>query len=175
MILTVQPGTSSSDARLQVGANLYRCAIGIGGAHRVKQEGDGRTPVGNFGLRRLYFRPDRLMAPESGLQASPLTPNLGWSDDPIDPSHYNQLVTLPHQYSHERLWRSDRVYDVIVEIGYNDDPARAGRGSAIFIHVARDDYAPTEGCVALSLPDLLHVLRGCDDDTRIEVLESAEI
>ncbi|MBL8673626.1 MAG: hypothetical protein JNL07_01960, partial [Rhodospirillales bacterium] len=85
----------------------------------------------------------------------------GWCDDPASPD-YNRPVILPHPARHERLWRDDGLYDVLVEIGHNDDPPRAGLGSAIFMHVARPGYAPTEGCVALRIEDLRVALRSCD-------------
>jgi L,D-peptidoglycan transpeptidase YkuD (ErfK/YbiS/YcfS/YnhG family) len=134
-----------------------RCAIGRGGLSMTKREGDGATPVGIWPCRRVLYRPDRLNPPAGGLAAHALTPDDGWCDAPDDPA-YNQPVRLPHPASAETLWRDDRVYDLIVPLGYNDAPAAPGRGSAIFLHVARDDYTPTEGCVALALPDLLDFL-----------------
>lgn len=134
------------------------CAIGKGGVRRNKREGDGATPVGRFPFRRVFYRTDRL-GPLAGCpSAIPIESDHGWSDDPADPQHYNRLVKLPYAYSHERLMREDAVYDVVVELGYNDTPPEPGRGSAIFMHVARPDYSGTEGCIALALPDLLSLL-----------------
>jgi L,D-peptidoglycan transpeptidase YkuD (ErfK/YbiS/YcfS/YnhG family) len=104
------------------------------------------------------YRPDRLQAPETGLPLRAIDPSDGWCDDPGD-AHYNQLVRLPCDSGHERLWRDDGLYDLLAVIGYNDGPVEAGLGSAIFLHVAQPDYGPTEGCVALALPDLQAVLR----------------
>jgi L,D-peptidoglycan transpeptidase YkuD (ErfK/YbiS/YcfS/YnhG family) len=142
----------------RLGARRFRCAIGPAGLRLDKREGDGATPVGRFLLRQVLYRPDRLEPPASGLPRRPLVPSDGWCDDPADAA-YNRPVTLPYPARHERLWREDGVYDVIVVIGHNDDPPVPGAGSAVFLHVARPDYAPTEGCVALALPDLLDVLR----------------
>ena len=136
-----------------------RCALGKGGVAAIgaKREGDGATPAGLWPLRRLFYRPDRLSAPRTRLPVTALTTTDGWCDAPGDPA-YNQLVTWPYVASAEQLWREDGVYDLIVVLGYNDAPVVAGRGSAIFLHVARPDYSPTEGCVALAQVDLLDVL-----------------
>jgi L,D-peptidoglycan transpeptidase YkuD (ErfK/YbiS/YcfS/YnhG family) len=108
-------------------------------------------------MRRVLWRADRAGAPATRLSAAPLDPDDGWCDAPDDPA-YNQPVRLPYPASAERLWREDRIYDVIVILGYNDDPVVPGAGSAIFLHLARPDYAPTRGCVALAPADLIHLL-----------------
>ncbi|GAB6052426.1 L,D-transpeptidase family protein [Magnetospira thiophila] len=145
-----------------------RCALGRNGLAVDKREGDGVTPIGSFPLRRFFYRSDRLGEPNTRLSGRALTPEDGWSDDPDDPA-YNRLVTLPHPWRHEVLWREDPLYDVIVVLGYNDAPVRQGAGSAIFLHVARPDYAPTEGCVALALEDLLALLKICAPGDCLEV------
>ena len=155
--------------RAAFGARAWRCAVGPAGVTADKHEGDGATPVGRFPLRRVLYRPDRVALPDTVLPVVPLSPEDGWCDDPADAA-YNGPVRLPYGASHERLWRDDGIYDVIVVLGHNDDPPVPGQGSAIFLHVARDDYAPTQGCVALALPDLLTVLReaGAGSHIRIE-------
>jgi L,D-peptidoglycan transpeptidase YkuD (ErfK/YbiS/YcfS/YnhG family) len=100
------------------------------------------------------YRPDRLAPPPTGLPLRPFAKSNGWCDDPADAA-YNRLVRLPHPARCEALWRADALYDLLIVVGYNDAPVQPGRGSAIFIHVAKPGYAPTEGCVALALPDLL--------------------
>lgn len=146
----------------------YRCALGRGGVTANKREGDGATPAGSFPLRRVLYRPDRLPRPATGLPARRLRPQDGWCDDPDDPN-YNRQVRLPYRAHCERLWRDDALYDLIVVLGYNDAPVVPGRGSAIFLHVAHPDYAPTEGCVALARDDLLGGLGDCDSTTRLRV------
>jgi len=146
----------------------FRCALGRGGITDNKIEGDGATPIGEFSLRGMYFREDRLTCPPSGLPATPIRPDDGWSDDPADPN-YNRYVKLPHRFRHETLWRDDSLYDIVVPLGYNDDPPAPGLGSAIFMHVASDQFAPTEGCVALAQSDLLEILKGCDCTSAIVV------
>ncbi|MGE0745074.1 MAG: L,D-transpeptidase [Rhodospirillales bacterium] len=134
-----------------------RCAIGRSGIARDKKEGDGATPAGAFAARRVLYRADRLSRPPAAIALAPLDPQDGWCDDPGDAA-YNRMVRLPFAGGHERLWRDDGVYDVIVVLGHNDDPVVPGGGSAIFLHVARPDYSPTEGCVALARDDLITVL-----------------
>jgi len=146
----------------------FRCAIGRGGVTGDKREGDGATPLGRWPLRRVLFRPDRLPPPETRLPIAPLSPDDGWCDDPADDS-YNRPVRLPHPARHETLWRDDGLYDVVVVLGHNDDPPVKGRGSAIFLHVARTGYASTEGCVALARDDLLRVLRDATESTALRV------
>ncbi len=136
---------------------MVRAALGRGGIRRDKQEGDGGTPEAVLPIRQVLYRADRLPRPVCAVPAEPIAPNEGWCDDPAHPD-YNRKIVLPHPARHEALWRADGVYDVIGVLGWNDAPVRPGRGSAIFLHVARPDYAPTEGCVALALPDLLALL-----------------
>ncbi len=153
------PGASTGF--LHFGGIAYRCALGRSGVVHAaaKREGDGATPAGLLALRRVFYRPDRLPAPACAVPVAPLAENAGWCDAPADPV-YNRFVMLPHAASHERLWRDDATYDVIGVLGWNDAPTRPGAGSAIFLHLARDSYTPTEGCVALNRSDLLAVLAG---------------
>ena len=122
-----------------------------------KREGDGATPIGAWPMRRLLYRADRVGVPPTRLPAHPIAPEDGWCDDPADPA-YNRPVRLPYAGRHERLWREDGIYDLIVVLGHNDDPVLPGAGSAIFLHLAKPDYGPTEGCVALAPEDLRRVL-----------------
>lgn len=139
----------------------YRCALGRGGVRADKTEGDGATPVGTFPLRRVYYRADRLARPATNLPVVPIAEDDAWCDDPEYPL-YNCKVVTPYPARTEPMWRDDHLYDVLVVLGHNDAPVVPGAGSAIFLHVAADDYAPTEGCVALALDDLLAVLRAVD-------------
>jgi L,D-peptidoglycan transpeptidase YkuD (ErfK/YbiS/YcfS/YnhG family) len=123
----------------------------------LKREGDGATPSGRWALREVLYRPDRGMRPRTGLPLHAIGEQDGWCDCPAD-RNYNRRVRLPYPASAERLCREDGLYDVIVVLGYNDRPRGRGRGSAIFMHVARPGYAPTEGCIALARTHLLRVL-----------------
>ncbi len=152
--------------RAAFGDRVWPCAIGPGGVTPDKREGDAATPIGCFALRRVLYRPDHIARPATDLPAAALQPEDGWCDDPDDPA-YNRPVRLPYPASHERLWRDDGIYDVIVVLGHNDDPPVPGQGSAIFLHVARPDYGPTAGCVALARADLLTVLREAGPGARV--------
>lgn len=142
------------------GAGLrLRAAHGRGGVvpAMAKREGDGGTPAGLLRLVRVLYRADRLSAPNCNVPVEPIAPLDGWCDDVADPA-YNKPVRLPFAPSHEALWREDHVYDIIGVLDWNLSPVTRGRGSAIFFHVATSDYAPTAGCVALSLADVLAAL-----------------
>jgi len=143
------------DGRLTLSGRSVPARLGRSGIVTNKREGDGGTPTGLLPLRRVLFRPDRLVAPTALVPVSALSPTDGWCDEPLHPL-YNQAVTLPFDASHEALWREDRAYDVIGVLGWNDDPVVPHLGSAIFLHL--ETGGPTAGCIALSLEDLLEVL-----------------
>src|SRR5206468_1471228 len=134
-----------------------RAVCGRGGVRADKREGDGASPEGIFPLLYGFYRADRIARPESGLPIIALQPNHGWVDEPADPN-YNRLVTLPYPASHEEMWLADGLYDLVVVIGYNTDPVVPGRGSAIFLHVARPDFSPTAGCIAIPRDALARLL-----------------
>jgi L,D-peptidoglycan transpeptidase YkuD (ErfK/YbiS/YcfS/YnhG family) len=150
--------TAWSDGRFEIAGRWTRCALGRAGlvAAADKREGDGATPAGLWPMRRLLYRSDNVRPP-TGLPATPIGRDDGWCDDPDD-RMYNRPVGLPYQGRSERLWRDDHLYDLVVVLGHNDAPPVAGAGSCIFLHLARTDYGPTEGCVALARPDLEAVL-----------------
>jgi L,D-peptidoglycan transpeptidase YkuD (ErfK/YbiS/YcfS/YnhG family) len=137
----------------------FVCALGKGGLKPAaeKREGDGATPTGAWPLRRVLYRPDRGPAPAPGLPVTTIGPDDGWCDA-ADDIAYNQPVALPYPASAERMWRDDGLYDIVVILGHNDDPVVAGMGSAIFLHLARPDYGPTEGCVAINRADMVALL-----------------
>lgn len=146
-----------ADGRLILQGQVFRAAIGARGVAVRKEEGDGATPAGVLALRRVLYRADRVRPPACGVALEPIGQTDGWCDDPGH-RDYNRMVRLPHEAHCEELWRQDALYDVIGVLGWNDAPVERKRGSAIFLHVARPDYAPTEGCVALALADLRRVL-----------------
>jgi L,D-peptidoglycan transpeptidase YkuD (ErfK/YbiS/YcfS/YnhG family) len=145
------------DGRVIMGALNLRACLGRAGITRHKQEGDHATPAGLLALRRVLYRADRLAIPACAVPREPIAPEDGWCDDPDDRA-YNRKVRLPYAARHEALWRQDRVYDIIGVLGWNDAPVHRRAGSAIFLHVAKPDLAPTAGCVALALPDLRALL-----------------
>jgi L,D-peptidoglycan transpeptidase YkuD (ErfK/YbiS/YcfS/YnhG family) len=140
------------------------CALGRAGVSRHKQEGDGATPVGCFALRHVLYRGDRVAKPVTSLRVSPIGPLDAWCDDPDDPL-YNRPVCQPYDASYEPLWRDDRIYDIVVVLGFNDDPVIPGQGSAIFLHIARPDFEPTKGCIAVSEPNLRQILRASEPNS----------
>jgi L,D-peptidoglycan transpeptidase YkuD (ErfK/YbiS/YcfS/YnhG family) len=147
--------------------NKFVCALGAGGVAKQKREGDLKSPAGRFALREVLYRADRLDRPATGLPARSIGPDDGWCDEPND-SAYNRPVKLPYRASAENLWRADNIYDLVVVIGYNDDPVVRCLGSAIFLHVATEKYGPTRGCVALAYDDLLPIV--CRLDANAEIL-----
>jgi L,D-peptidoglycan transpeptidase YkuD (ErfK/YbiS/YcfS/YnhG family) len=157
--------------RARWGRRRLRCAVGRSGIVPAddKREGDGATPAGTWPMREVLFRADRLGEIVTPLACHALAPEDGWCDDPADPA-YNRLVRLPYPAHCEHLWLADHVYDVIVPLGYNDDPVVPGHGSAIFLHVAGPGFAPTAGCVALALPDLIALLREALPGSAVRVL-----
>lgn len=134
----------------------------------MKREGDGATPSGVWPLRRVLYRPDRVLRPRTALPVHAISEQDGWCDDPLS-RDYNRQVGLPYRYSHERLWREDHLYDLVLVMGHNDDPAVRGRGSAVFIHLRATDDGPTQGCISFAKPDLLHLLSRVDQRTTVVI------
>jgi L,D-peptidoglycan transpeptidase YkuD (ErfK/YbiS/YcfS/YnhG family) len=133
-----------------------RAAVGRAGVTANKTEGDGATPSGTYPLVLGFYRADRMAPPRSGLAMRALSPRDAWVDDPADPS-YNRLVALPYPAHAEPMWVDDAVYDLLVVIGYNMDPVVPSAGSAIFLHIARPDFSPTAGCIAVDREVLLRL------------------
>jgi len=142
---------------LRAGPFTLTCALGQAGIHPHKKEGDKATPAGRFALLHGFFRTDRSVRQVLSLPMRPIRPQDGWCDDPQNPN-YNRLVRLPFRASHEKLWRADSLYDLVIVLDYNVSPRRKNRGSAIFLHCAREGFAPTEGCIALRAGDLRKLL-----------------
>jgi L,D-peptidoglycan transpeptidase YkuD (ErfK/YbiS/YcfS/YnhG family) len=149
-----------------------RAAIGKGGLKPAadKHEGDGSSPIGAWPLRKVLYRPDKGPPPRTGLPVEALGREDGWCDAPADPA-YNRPVALPYPASAERMWRDDDLYDLVVVLGHNDDPVIPDAGSAIFLHLARPDYGPTEGCVALARADLEALLAAAAPGDVLEIRE----
>lgn len=150
------------------GDTQWRAAVGRGGIAVKQAEGDGISPIGCWPIRRVLYRADKLgRAPVTALPVAPIQPDDGWCDAPDHPA-YNRPVKRPFAASHEQMWRpDDDLYDIVVVLGHNDAPVIPGAGSAVFLHVARQDYGPTAGCAALSLPDLLAFLALAGPDSRL--------
>lgn len=161
-ILVIPTSKNPSRGLLKFGSKAYPCALGKEGVTLQKKEGDYKSPAGKFVIRNIYYRYDKLCQPlYSQVPLMAILKEDGWCDDPDDKA-YNRPVNLPHHASAEQFWRDDDLYDVIVVLGYNDTPAVAGKGSAIFMHISKNlndrNYLGTEGCVALNKSDLLEIL-----------------
>lgn len=152
-------GRSRRDPRgwLELGRLRVPCALGRSGRRVRKWEGDGATPIGRYSLIGVLYRPDQVGRPRTGLPVHRIKPQDGWCDASSD-RNYNRAVRLPYPCSAERLWRDDRVYDLIIVFDHNTRPRKRRGGSAIFMHVARPGFTPTEGCVALTRSDLARLL-----------------
>ena len=143
-------------------------ALGRGGIIANKREGDGGTPKGIFRPRQLWWRADRHPRPRTLLPARAIRPDDGWCEDPLD-RHYNQPIRLEGDRGGDRLQRDDHLYDFIVEIDHNTSPRIAGRGSAVFLHLARRDFSPTAGCVSMTKSAMLRLLERLDIETKIVI------
>ena len=153
---------------LIAGAQALPVALGRGGIRANKREGDGGTPRGIFRLRRLWWRGDRLVRPPTQLPVHRIGRNDGWCEEPRH-RRYNLPIRLPPGHPGDRLWRTDRLYDVLIEIDHNTRPRIAGRGSAVFMHIARPGFAPTAGCVALDADALRRLVGRVGPHTRIVI------
>ncbi|MBD0425580.1 L,D-transpeptidase family protein [Aquisalinus flavus] len=169
MQLKVTARKSEPRGIISVRDTQFDCALGPAGLVRRKKEGDGGTPLATMPLLQVYFRPDHVERPQTRLRTIPLLPNMGWCDDPSSPA-YNRLVHLPFDGSHEKMWRDDHAYDICVVLGWNYDKPRPGEGSAIFFHLAKENYSPTEGCIAVSLDAMLGILKHCGTGSEIHTL-----
>ncbi|MEP3889110.1 MAG: L,D-transpeptidase family protein [Hellea sp.] len=148
------------------------CRIGRKGmiAGEQGREGDEKTPLGDYALRFGLYRADRLPAPNSDLTFRALRANDGWCDDVNDPA-YNRLIRLPYPASHEKLWREDGAYDVILVMSHNDSPPQRSLGSAVFIHVAQPDDRQTLGCIALEPEVMVRLLPHLKTGLKISIQE----
>jgi len=149
---------------------IYLCRIGRKGVipYRQGSEGDEKTPLGEYTLRFGLYRADRLPRPNSGLTFRPLREDDGWSDASDDPA-YNRFIRLPYEASHEKLWREDGAYDVILVMSHNDSPPEAGLGSAVFFHIAQFDDRETLGCIALAPEDMVKLLPHLQTGMRVSI------
>jgi L,D-peptidoglycan transpeptidase YkuD (ErfK/YbiS/YcfS/YnhG family) len=143
-------------------------ALGRGGIKANKWEGDGATPKGTFRPRQVWWRADRYPRPRTFLPVRAIQPNDAWCEDPFS-RHYNQPVRLDRDQGGDRLKRDDQLYDFIVEIDHNTSPRIAGRGSAVFLHLARPDFSPTAGCVSMTKSAMLRLLERLGPQTRIVI------
>jgi L,D-peptidoglycan transpeptidase YkuD (ErfK/YbiS/YcfS/YnhG family) len=159
---------NSRKARLTGPGLSIPVALGRGGILPNKREGDGGTPRGTFRPRKLWWRADRFPRPRTFLATRAIRAADAWCEDPND-RHYNRPIRVARDHEGDRLTRKDHLYDFIVEIDHNTKPRVAGRGSAVFLHLARDNFGPTAGCVAVTKPAMLHLLRRLGPRTKIVI------
>jgi L,D-peptidoglycan transpeptidase YkuD (ErfK/YbiS/YcfS/YnhG family) len=166
LIVTATQGSTRGNARLL--ERSFPCALGFAGIVSHKREGDKGTPDGCFPFRSVLYRADRVSCPTTALAAVSIDERDGWCDEPAHPA-YNRKIRLPFAANHERLWREDHLYDIILIIGHNDAPVVPGAGSAVFVHLATPDFAPTLGCVAFREEDLRIILATACVADQIEI------
>jgi L,D-peptidoglycan transpeptidase YkuD (ErfK/YbiS/YcfS/YnhG family) len=168
-IVTVR-GAAGQRSRgwLTAGGQTIKVALGSSGIRANKREGDGGTPKGTFRPRRLWWRADRHPRPRTHLPVRAIGPEDVWCEDPAD-RHYNQPARLHAQPRGDRLARDDHLYDFIIEIDHNTRPRIAGRGSAVFLHLAREDFSPTAGCVSMTRGAMLQLLKRLGPRTKIVI------
>ena len=146
----------------------FRCALGKAGIKKKEKEGDNVTPKGIFKIISIYYRPDRIKNIITTVKKIKIKKNIGWCDDPN--SHfYNQQISLPNKFGHEKLYRNDSLYDLILVLNYNVNPIIKNKGSAIFIHIAKKNYKKTKGCIALKKKHLIELVLKIKKNTKIKI------
>jgi len=146
----------------------YRCALGKAGVNKKIKEGDNVTPKGVFKITKIYYRADKIKSIKTNIKKIKIRKNMGWCDDPVS-RFYNQQIKLPSKYSHEKLYRNDDLYDLIAVLNYNTNPIIKNKGSAIFMHITKNSYKKTEGCIALKKENLINILVQIKKNTKIKI------
>jgi L,D-peptidoglycan transpeptidase YkuD (ErfK/YbiS/YcfS/YnhG family) len=147
----------------------FQCALGRAGIGKKKEEGDSITPRGTFKLIKVFYRADKIKNFKTSLKKIKIKKNMGWCDDPKS-KFYNKLIKLPSKFGYEKLYRSDRLYDLVVVLKYNLSPIIKNKGSAIFIHVAKKSFKKTSGCIALKKRNLINLLSIIKKKTKIKII-----
>lgn len=165
-------GKSLFDGIIVIGsrgdAPRHRCALGRSGLSVRKREGDGATPIGQYKMLKVFYRSDRIARPQTRLPVTAIHAGIGWCDDPID-RNYNKMIHLPYPASHEKLMREDHLYDCLVVLDYNISTRKRFAGSAIFLHLARQNFEPTEGCIAVHETVMRRFLELANTDTILSI------
>ena len=145
-----------------------KCAVGKRGIGLKKKEGDLITPIGEFRIKYILYRKDRVKKIKSKFKMIIIKKNMGWCDDPAS-KNYNRIVNLPFSTSYERLFRKENIYDIILVLNYNMNPIKKNKGSAIFIHIAKKNYKKTEGCIAIKKIELLKIIKEIKINTKVKI------
>ena len=145
-----------------------KCAIGKRGIGIKKREGDLITPSGIYKIKYIFYRPDKIKNLKTKLRKKTINKKMGWCDDPKS-KKYNKLINLPFKFNYEKLYRADGIYDIILVLNFNSKPIKRNRGSAIFIHIAKKNYSPTKGCVAIRRADIKILAKKIDKKTLVKI------
>jgi L,D-peptidoglycan transpeptidase YkuD (ErfK/YbiS/YcfS/YnhG family) len=147
----------------------FRCALGKAGIGEKKKEGDFITPKGKYKITKVYYRADRIKKIKTNFRLYQIKKNMGWCDDPLS-KNYNKLIKLPSKFGHEKLYRKDKLYDLILVLNYNFKPIIKNKGSAIFIHIANKNYKKTMGCIGLKKKDLIFILKDIKKNITVKII-----
>ena len=142
-----------------------KCSIGKKGIGNKRKEGDLITPKGQFRIKYILYRKDRVKI-SSKLKKKVIKKNMGWCDDPKS-KQYNKLIKLPFVYRHEKLYKKENMYDIILVLNYNMNPIKKNKGSAIFIHIAKNNFKKTEGCIAIKKNQILRIVKEVEPNTQV--------
>ena len=154
---------------LKVDDFSFKCVIGKNGISNNKVEGDKKTPKGIFDIENLYYRKDKINKIQTKLRSIPISKSMGWCDDVKNKKYYNKLIKIGNKIKHEKLFRNDRKYDLLIPIKYNYKKRILGKGSCIFLHLT-NNYKPTAGCIAINKNDFLIMLKIIDRKTKIKII-----
>ena len=147
----------------------FRCSFGKNGIGIKKKEGDGITPRGIFKLTKIFYREDKVKNIKTRINKFKIKKNMGWCDDPKS-KFYNKLIKLPSKLGHEKLYRKDNIYNIVIVLNYNMDPIIKNKGSAIFIHVAKKNYKETQGCISLKQEELIKLIQIVKRNQKIRII-----
>ena len=145
-----------------------RCSIGKRGISIKKREGDKKTPKGEFRLKYILYRKDRIFKLKTKLKKIPINKKMGWCDDP-NSDQYNKIINYPFKFSAEKLWKKENIYDIIIVIDYNLNPVIKNKGSAIFLHIAKKKYQPTNGCIAVNKKNIRLITSTINKKTKLKI------
>ena len=146
----------------------FRCSLGKAGIKKKEKEGDNITPKGIFKIICIYYRSDRIKKITTAFKKIKIKKNMGWCDDPKS-SFYNKEIKIPNKFNYEQFYRKDNLYDIIVPLNYNTNPILKNKGSAIFIHIANNNYKPTAGCIGIKKSNLIKLLSIIKKNTKVKI------
>ena len=158
---------------LTYGQYKVKCALGKRGIGHKKKEGDLITPIGQYKIKFILYRKDRVKKIHSKLKKVIIKKNMGWCDDP-NSEKYNKLINLPFNFKYEKLFKKENTYDIILVLNYNMNPIKKNKGSAIFIHVVKKNYRKTKGCIAIGKTQLLKIIKKIKNNTKVKIVHQKQ-